>query len=379
MNPRLGPGLQRTSGACPDSGFTLIEMVGVLAVIMILATLIFGVTVRQLDQLEARKEDDALARLAEGLTRSIQRTRSIPAASNWVAVVATELGEDSTSVQVNPRNCARILWVDPRLEIGTNGSGLPYQQSAAGSVVTNDSGFVIPPKNPRLILLSSLGPPFPASVVSGGAVAANFDALWDAPPETRPTTGPWADWGGYGRDLRVQRLHLGPLFVRLILQQHNSPGLGKYAIDGLATNTLPANGVNAFFLKGTPLDLLTHTDTREARQILVRDCNYVYNLGSWRGTVFAPPPITPPVMEYLAELFFQSPRNLNAGGSPPATPGAVLDAMENFMAAYKTWAAVGTWPKGSDSRYQAVRAAQVGMSQAALNLMNAPAEGGCGY
>ncbi len=383
MKPRLCPRSLRTSGARSAPAFTLIEMVGVLAVIMILATLIFSVTVRQLDQLEARKEDAALARLAEGLIRSIQRTRSIPAASNWVAAVAAELGEAPTQVEVNPRNRARILWVDPRLEIGANGRGVPYRQGAVGSVVTDTSGFVIPPKHPRLMLLSSLGPAFPASVVSAGAVAANFDALWDAPPETRPRTGPWADWSGYGRDLRVQRLHLGPLFVRLILQQLNSSEPGRYVIDGLATNLLPPNGVNAFFIKGTALDLLTHTGARETRQILLRDTSFMYTYGAWRGTVPDPPLVATnnlrallePSLTDLADLFSRSPRNRKAKAS--ATPDAVLDAMENFMAAYQTWAAVGTWPKGSDPRYKAVLAAQVEMSKTALNLMNSPREGGC--
>jgi prepilin-type N-terminal cleavage/methylation domain-containing protein len=362
-------------------GFTLIEMVAVLAVIMILASLVFSVTVRQLDQIAARKEDATLARLADALTRSIQRTRSIPAASNWVAAVATELGADQTSVGVNERNNTRILWVDPRLQIGVNGGRLPYQQTAAGSVVTNGSGEIIPPVNPRLILLSSLGPPFPVTVATGDLVATDFDALWDAPPETLPAVGPWSGWGGLGRDLRVRRLHLGPLFVRLMLHNHASPGPGRYVIDGQATNIVPNTplGVNAFFIKGTVLDLLTHTNTLDARQILARDCNFVYNLGTWRGTLFAPPPITPPVMEYLAELFYRSPRNLNAGGTPPVTPAAVLDAMEAYMTAYRNWAALGTWPKGSHPQYQAMRAAQSAMSQAALNLMNSPVEGGCGF
>jgi type II secretory pathway pseudopilin PulG len=353
-------------------------MVGVLAVIMILATLVFGVTVRQLDAIEARKEDAALARISEALERSVQRQRSIPGPTNWVQAVATELGTDTTFVSQNPRQRTRVLWIDPRLQIGGNGQGLPYHQTIAGSVVTNAGGVIIPPVNLRLIVFSSLGPTFPSAVVSGGTVAANFDELWNAAPETVPAGGPWSAWSGLGRDLRVQRMNLSPLFVRLTLNNHASPGQGRYAIDNLATNAVPngASGVNAFFIKGTTLGLLTHTNTLEAQQILTRDCNFVYNLGVWRGTVFNPPPVTPPVMEYMAELFYRSPRNRNAAGG--ATPGTVLDAMEAFMAAYNTWAALGTWPKGSSHPvFRAVSDAQVAMSQAALNLMNSPAEGQC--
>lgn len=353
-------------------------MVGVLAVIMILATLVFGVTVRQLDAIEARKEDATLSRFAQALERSIQRTRTIPGSTNWIQTIAVEAGADLMAVSQNPRYNARVLWIDPRLEIGSNGQGLPYQQTIAGSVVTNADGAVIPPVNARLILFSSLGPPFPAAVVNGGTTATNFDAAWNAAPETLPAVGPWGTWGGLGRDLRVQRVNLAPLFVRLTLNNHASPGQGRYSIDGLGTNAVPngISGVNAYFIKGTTLGLLTHTNTLEAQQVLRRDCNFVYNLGVWRGTVFNPPPVTPPVMEYMAELFYRSPWNNNASGG--ATQETVLSAMEAFMAAYNTWAALGTWPKSSSEPvFQAVSAAQNAMSQAALNLINNPVEGGC--
>lgn len=215
-------------------------------------------------------------------------------------------------------------------------------------------------------------------MANGGGAAANFDALWNLASENIPAGTPWTTWHGLGRDLRVQRVNLSPLFVRLMLNNHASPEAGRYSIDWQGTNAVPygAAGVNAYFIKGTTVGLLTHTGTLEAQQILGRDCSYVYNLGVWRGTLFNPPPITPPVMEYIAEMFYRSPLNLNASG-PPDTPGTVLDAMEAYMAAYKTWAALGTWPRGSDPTWEFVKAAQVAMGQAALNLMNNPTEGGC--
>ena len=364
--------------AAARSGFTLIEMVGVLAVIMVLAALVFSATVRQLDEIEGRKEDATLARLSAALERSIQRNRSIPGPTNWIHTIAADLGAENGFVSHNPRQNARVLWIDPRLNVGGNGLGLPYSQTMAGSLVTNTSGVVIPPQNPRLLLLSSLGPAFPSEVVNGGSAATNFDAGWNLPHDTLPAGGPWAAWGGLGRDLRVQRVNLSPLFVRVMLNNHASPGPGRYTIDWQNTNTVPngAAGVNAYFIKGTTLGLLNHTGVLEAQQIVTRNCSYVYNLGVWRGTIFNPPPITPPVMEYMAELFYRSPQNPNAGG-PPDTPGTILDAMEAYMAAYNTWAALGTWPKGANPDFQALNAAQVAMSQAALNLMNNPPDGGC--
>jgi type II secretory pathway pseudopilin PulG len=363
----------------PSAGFTLIEMVGVLAVIMILAALVFSVTVRQLDALEARKEDAALARFGRAFEESVQRHRAIPGPTNWIPTVALELGAQHAFVSQNARQNARVLWIDPRLQVGGNGQGLPYQQTMAGSRVTNVAGVVIAPTFPRLLLLSSLGPPFPNDVVVGGAVAANFDAVWNGANDTVPGVGPWGTWGGLGRDLRVCRIHLGPFFVRLMLNNYASTGLGQYSIDWQGTNSVPNGdgGVHAFFIRRTTLGLLTETSALELQQILTRDCNFVYNAGSWRGTIFTPPPITPPVMEYMAELFFRSPRNQNAGG-PPDTPATILDRMEAYMAAYHNWAALGTWPKSaSDPFYATVKSTQSAMIGSLNNLINSATEGQC--
>jgi hypothetical protein len=332
-----------------------------------------------MDRIAGNKETAILQSYAETLQRSIQRNRYIPGPGDWAQVIAAEAGVDVGIVAANDRRYSRVLLVDPSLQVGTNGGGLPFRQTISGSVVTNITGQVVPPVSLRLMILSTMGTPFPAVITNTSMTMtySAFNAIWDTPERAVPTGLPWSSWQGHGDDLKIQRINLTPLFVRLMLNNYASPGPGQYSIDRLATNTVPAGsvGVNAFFIKDTVLGLYTHTGTMDSQQILARDCTYVYDLGAWRSSIFQPPPVTPPVMEYLAELFTKCPWNMNASGSPATTQYSVLDAMEAYMNAYIDWAALGTFPGGSDPTKQLVTAKQNALNQALLNLKNSPVAG----
>ena len=87
------------------------------------------------------------------------RNRYIPNDADWAAAVATELGVDTAAVTTNPRRQPRLFLIDPNLSIAD--AGLPYTQTSPGSVSQ--------PVSPRVIILSSVGTPLPAGVVSGTA------------------------------------------------------------------------------------------------------------------------------------------------------------------------------------------------------------------
>src|SRR5207245_737898 len=140
----------------------------------------------------------------------------IPSDADWASVVATELGVDIAAVTNSPRRQPRFFLIDPALQVGVNGGGLPYNQklSNTGSVVTNGSGAIIPPISPRVMILSSVGRPLPGI----SATPANFTNIWNAADGTVPTAAPaFAGWNGTGSDLKIQRVDLSPLFVRLQL------------------------------------------------------------------------------------------------------------------------------------------------------------------
>src|SRR5579862_932854 len=74
---RRGLEPQRRSARASLRGLTLIEMVGVLAVMSILAALAFPALIRQVDRANTTREKVQLAMMSDALTRSVTRTTSV--------------------------------------------------------------------------------------------------------------------------------------------------------------------------------------------------------------------------------------------------------------------------------------------------------------
>ena len=130
----------------PQEALSLIELIGVLAIIAVAAALLVPATLRHLDQMAGDLEVTRLKALGEAMQGGILRLGSIPNGSNWIAVVATQAGLSPSEVSLNGRRKPRILLMDPSGWLSTN---LPYTQTSAGT-----PNF---PANARVILLSSLG------------------------------------------------------------------------------------------------------------------------------------------------------------------------------------------------------------------------------
>src|SRR6266516_2426463 len=102
--------------------FSLIEMIGVLAVVAILVLALATVTIRYLDRMAAEKETAQLKSLAEGFRQGVITTKTIPNQTGWYSMIATNLGLQTNQVTLNDRRLARVFLIDPSLRVGT---GLP--------------------------------------------------------------------------------------------------------------------------------------------------------------------------------------------------------------------------------------------------------------
>src|SRR6266516_250010 len=71
--------------------FTLIEMIGTLTVIALLATLLVPMLIRQMDKIAGDQESAALKSFGDALQQSILRNRYITNATDWATQTATEL------------------------------------------------------------------------------------------------------------------------------------------------------------------------------------------------------------------------------------------------------------------------------------------------
>jgi type II secretory pathway pseudopilin PulG len=364
----------------------MIETLGVLAILAILAVVIVSVTTRSLDFVAANLESTNLVNFATALQNSALRNRCIPGpttgSTNWVQMIAAELGVNPYMVNTNARNSRRVLLTDLN-----NNLSLPYAQTITGT------GSNLPP-TVRLMILSTLGPAFPTSLMDGPT--SDFNTIWtntDGTLTNVSASNPLSSWSGKGTDLVIQRINLAPLFVHLVLWNYppNSPR-GQYQIDSLlgqlTTNSVPTNGVNTFFLKNTILSLLNDQTPAapQVDQILSRDASFFYiqSEAVWRGTLDlgqglgqGSTNITEASMiggSFAATVaaFTASPYNIYATGG--TTPPMVVNTMSNFMWAYNAYANAG-FPPGQ--YYSSASFWQSAMQTAMINLVKNPTPGGC--
>jgi prepilin-type N-terminal cleavage/methylation domain-containing protein len=318
------------------NGMTLIELIGVLAIIAIVAAALVPVLIRQLDKAAADQESAALKSFSTALQRSAQRNRYIPGATDWASVVAAELGANPSDVSTNARSQPRFFLVDPGLRIGPGaGSGLPYRQGTRGS--TN-------PASPRLMILSSLGQPL-TNLVSGAPNSTNFNAIWDWTDNSSTPPAPLS-YLKRADDLKIQRLNLSPLFVHLVLTT-NASDVANYSISTNAVNSqtdfVPVSPwLDQYFIMSSVLGLYTNNGSGlDSQQILTRDSSFIYEGGAWRNTLLGPASgggggtgIFPSAYSIVTN-FLASPRNTAAGASSQAD---VVQVLIDYMKAYDAWA-----------------------------------------
>ena len=345
-----------TSRPSTRGGFTLIELVGILAVIVILATVIVSTTVKQLDIVAGDLESASLSKYAVALQSNIQRNRYVPGGTEMAQRIATELGIDLKDVTTNPRANLRLFLVDPGFQIGPAQVHPPFQQTNTGCGFVGTNGYAAPPIKPRLMILSNMGAvDWPTNVI--GMNDSDFDILWNTADGSLPTGGPWAGWQGQAADVRVQRINLSLLFVHLILYNYASANRGQYTIDYSARAEVPnlspvgnpTNGIDAYFIKGTVLDLISGLSSGSATQaevVITRDTSFAYVQQIWQSSinlgrrVDSRAAMIGNALWSTAAAFLASPYNTNTTTKPPQ----VVNDMANFMGAYVNWANSGFYP-----------------------------------
>lgn len=331
MNTLNSKDVQRTASG--PAAWSLIEMIGVIAIIAVLSLAIAPALMKQITQANKEAETKMLERLADGLQRSILREHYIPGSSDFAQAIARELGLDQASVLYNRAGQQRVYLIHPGMRIGPNGnSSLPFRQGWQGSVE---------PVNARVMLISSLSVPLPAGIQSGPAASVDaFENIWNTAEGNVPSG--WTGWGGDGALLIIRRINLGLLFVQVALS-NNSPDTGRFAIDSdTVAHQAP---LRTWYLMNTKLTLY---GSNASPQEIVRDpVSYVYDNGVWRGKPFTtrdPRRLSGADLQAAYDLFMASPENPNG----KATKIEVVSAMTNFMILYTNWAA-HNFPKNLES------------------------------
>ncbi|MBK9137325.1 MAG: hypothetical protein IPM17_00915 [Verrucomicrobia bacterium] len=369
-SPQVQTGSGNRHRRSRNRAFSTIELIGVLAVLLILALAVSPSVLRQVEWQMRERESGALTEILGGLREHILSTRQVPAPATIPAAVGTVLGWPASMVATNAAGLTRVFLYDPALQLGsTTAANLPFTQGVQG--VTNLAGA-------RILVASSLGSGLPAVIADPGTNATVvFNALWDAPDGTEPAG--WT-WGGQWADILVRRLNLEPLFTQVVLN-NNSRQMGRYSIDNTnAPVVLPAPIYSAHYLSRTVLGLHGHDGTLQVLQVVPDAASstnspvyqwfpsYVYDQEIWRGRLFMTPP--PPRrtgqdLQAAYEIFMSGPPNVYKVGG--VTQSSVTSSMWVFMSNYVAWANGGFT---STSLRNAVQSSQSSMASQLTTYCN---------
>lgn len=366
------PAPRRLFPSRPSSiaGFSLIEVIGVVAVLTILLATLAPMMIAGYDRSARDREQRELESIGRALHQHILRNSHIPNAAGFPTAVANQLGWTTSSVTHNPRGLRRAYLLDPRL---TNHFPIPFNQSPLG--LTN-----LPNVELGILLLGTVGEPLPAGVVSGFASSQTaYSNLWNLTEGNLPAD--WT-WDGRPEDLRIARVNVGTLFVPLVLNYgtYINPGSGnqgRFTIGNSTTNTLPVSpSYTAHFLRGSLLGLHHHAgtvNTLQVSEVLQHPMSFVYEGDAWRGQLFLGRGmrLTSGLdVQAAHDLFMPAPHNINAQGGANTTN--IILALSNYMKAYITWQG----PPINNAAYNSVKTYQGQLETLTSDMLHKPSGGG---
>lgn len=219
-------------------GFTLIEMIGVLAIISTLAAVLVPNVVKSVDEAVMEAEGRDLTALASALETYSASQKAVPNAAGWVAALAGVTSMSTNKVNLNERGFQRGYYVDPRFFTSTATAFAGYTQT---------NGVTTVPFSPRIMIVSDLTRNAPAAPTT----AAAFNAIWNQSAGATVVEG---------TRVRVQRIHLGSWFLPVLFTNQFTSAVG-YNIEAGGTVSLPAvgagggTGITRYLLKGTRVSL----------------------------------------------------------------------------------------------------------------------------
>jgi len=340
-------------------GWTLIELMGALAVGAMVLALLTPALQGQLERTARIQEMEKLSQIATEFRQQIRRQGQVPHPTAIAGFVAPSLGWRTEEVLTNARVLSRAMLFDPECRIGpiTN-RAFPFVQTESGSAE---------PVRPRCVWVSSLGEPLPTFLTNGAILeTAAFEALWQSDPGTFPAD--WS-WPGRGEDLLIERLDLREEFVSLTL---NNPGSDqpRFSVSAHQTAILAPGLFRSWYLRGTTVQLMDATGALQTVESIQGPTGWQYEGGKWRRAgAWSGLPGAPSGRDFAeaAELFLRRPV------PPHVSTNAslwVLTALTNFTASYETWVAAG-FPTPLVSESAPIRAWEE-LRQATANLLAEP-------
>ena len=241
----------------PRAGFTLLELVGVMAVIAILAAAVLPSAIDLIRTQRAVKEGEALLKIAEALKRSMLREQVFPIYENdadestegndayWWNLAARHGGGSANELRyplgIRPGSkvtrklyFAEANWGDDSFD-GFIGNGTPFNYiTDVGPAKSSENavdGWVYPndPTELRLLLISTTNPDLPLPDTLNEQRFNNFWEDWAVDSDGDPAIGTWSsyglsstEWGGRAAELNVQRIDLRDWLCTVVIENRRA-------------------------------------------------------------------------------------------------------------------------------------------------------------
>jgi hypothetical protein len=310
----------------------LTELIGVLAILGILAGILIPTVVRRADRAAWIKEVNDMGAISNAMTLQILCDYSIPDPAGWAIPVANWTKRPVSQVSTNNRRFARLFFYDQ----GGWMTNTAFTQTNIGT------GAVVP-LNARIAIVSTIAKALPYT--NGPLSTANFNSIWNATQGTKPSF--FSGWTGNPDDLIIQRITLDPLFHRLILSNRDKNGTVTPAFSINSTNTNPnartnvttaAAGWSSYYLDGSTVCLWAG-GTLTNRFVLTRDTSLTFEAGQWGGQPSGSGEDNSQTSQNFVNVAkaFISTAAIPGAHSGSDTQGA-LSAFYTFMYAYTLWA-----------------------------------------
>lgn len=205
-------------------GFTLLELIGVMAVMAILSAVLVPSISDSIDHAYADAETINLDELAKSLIQNLKQNQQIPTAttSTWVNAIAAQSAFSTAQIEFNKKNYRRRIIFDPQFYTTsvTNFTGL-----------TQDQGLASEPNSPRAIIISDLSQNVP-TVTNSSTV---FNDIWEQNSSATIQESKF---------IKIKRINFSPYFHRVILSNSNS-NQPYYQLENGSTVAIPAENAGA--------------------------------------------------------------------------------------------------------------------------------------